>query len=56
MGDVEEMIGELEDEDGDEKEQNDEQAMQEEAKRDEGTDFGLDLDSAWGSPDREAED
>jgi hypothetical protein len=51
MVDVEDMIGELEDEDASEEdaeaETNDEQPSEEREET-----FGLDLDSAWSSPDR----
>jgi hypothetical protein len=52
MGDVEEMIGELEtseDEPSDPEETKDAKAK---AKKGEEETFGLDLDSAWSSPER----
>lgn len=49
MGDVEEMIGELED-DEDPKEPSKTKPEEEE---DEEEAFGLDLDKAWSSPERE---
>lgn len=52
MGDVEEMIGELEDGTDDAEEEAPEEAASETTDEDEGT-FGLDLDQAWSSPDRE---
>lgn len=48
MVDVEDMIGELED---DEDEEPSEDAADKEEKGEEET-FGLDLDSAWSSPER----
>lgn len=54
MGDVEDMIGTLEeDEEASEDEETDEEKKNKEEREDT---FGLDLDSAWGSPDRSAED
>lgn len=50
MGDVEEMIGELEEDEEEEPEEG-----SKEKKADEEETFGLDLDEAWNSPDREAD-
>lgn len=52
MGDVEEMIGELEDEE-DEEEEAPEQEEEDGEDEEEEESFGLDLDSAWSSPDRD---
>lgn len=49
MVDVEDMIGELED---DEDEQPTEEAAEKEEEKGEEETFGLDLDSAWSSPER----
>lgn len=50
MGDVEDMIGTLEGED-DEEEATEEEASEPEEEREET--FGLDLDAAWRSPERD---
>lgn len=52
MGDVEEMIGELEDEEDEEEEAPEQEEGDEETEEEEES-FGLDLDSAWSSPERD---
>lgn len=50
MGDVEDMIGQLEEEEDEEEPGS---AEEDEDEEEESTAFGLNLDKAWSSPDRE---